>query len=480
MDNLIDDFAQTIDEPLDNNEEIIVIDSRINISILDSNFKAIAKIIPPENGGKYLTIDNINEALEENSIVYGIDEEKIKEIANRNLTGQFTLAKGKKPIDGKDGKVTELFERNRIYVPTERSDGTIDYKNLHLIDEVKKGDIVIELIQPIDGINGMDVFGNEIEYKSGIMPEIPIGNNLSISECQTKVVADIDGFIKFKDKKFHVENVFVVNSDVDASTGDIFFSNDIVIKGDVLEGYKVKSKANILIEGTIFNGIVEADGNITIKNGINGGYKGILNAGGDIDLCFIENAIVHCRGNITAETIINSKVYCDGYIKALKGKGVIIGGILNAFSAIECKTVGSIGNVYTEINLGFKIDLLNDFKNLSEQLRQLKFQLVQINKNIEYLENKLKIRPLTYEEDVNMNTLKKQKPVNILHQRRILKKINEIKEELNNDFDCFFKTSYMYAPFKVIVKGKSVAEDIKDYKNVHISIEQDELKIVKV
>lgn len=90
-----------------------------------------------------------------------------------------------------------------------------------------------------------------IKGKDGKPPHIPAGKNTVLSEDKTKLLADIDGEVVYEGNKFNVKNLLTINHDVDNSIGNIDFTGDILIKGDVREGYSVKAEGDVTIFGTV-------------------------------------------------------------------------------------------------------------------------------------------------------------------------------------------------------------------------------------
>lgn len=89
---------------------------------------------------------------------------------------------------------------------------------------------------------------------------------------------------------FCIEESLLIRGDVDVSSGNIDFIGDIMVKGNVMEGFSVTSKKNVTIFGTVTNGTVTADGDITIKLGsINSKLR---SEKGSIKLDFCQNSSV--------------------------------------------------------------------------------------------------------------------------------------------------------------------------------------------
>ncbi len=77
--------------------------------------------------------------------------------------------------------------------------------------------------------------------------------------------------MKISNNKFWVEDELKIDGDVNYSTGNINYISNVVISGNVLSGFNVKSSKNITIKGFVEDGaIITAEGDIEIHNGIIG------------------------------------------------------------------------------------------------------------------------------------------------------------------------------------------------------------------
>ena len=72
-------------------------------------------------------------------------------------------------------------------------DGTVDYHNLDLVTNVKKGNLLAEVIPPTKGIPGKTVTGKVISAKNGKEAKLRIGKNVDVFENGSKLFSGIDG-----------------------------------------------------------------------------------------------------------------------------------------------------------------------------------------------------------------------------------------------------------------------------------------------
>ena len=94
----------------------------------------------------------------------------------------------------------------------------------------------------------------------------------------------------------HVDDVYQIRGDVDFHTGNIDFNGDVIIGGDVKSGFKIISKGNIYVNGTVESSDLQSnEGSIFIKNGIQGKNNCSIKAlKGSVFTGYVQNASIEC------------------------------------------------------------------------------------------------------------------------------------------------------------------------------------------
>lgn len=298
--------------------------------------------------------------LKAEGIVHGVEEDRIIALVqNINLT-QFPvaherIARGTPAKAGVDAKIVYHFKLDRELRLVEDEDGNIDYKELGLINNVCKGDLLAEKIPLVLPESGMDIYGNEIKGASAKDTGLVAGNNVRMSEDRMSCYAELDGQVFLKRMMIQVSPIYEVPHDVDLTTGNITFNGSVVVYGSVLSGFAIKAKDNVTIFGVVESANIVAGGNIFIKRGIKGGEKAVIQCKGDLTVKFIESAKVECHGNLLVETsIINADVTCFSKVNLDRGKGQIVGGHVRGIMGIACVEAGSKLGVQTRLTTGDK------------------------------------------------------------------------------------------------------------------------------
>ncbi len=300
-----------------------------------------------------LTKDEILEALHERGIVYGIDENILELLVTQPEYGEpYIIAKATAPVTGKDGYVIYHVETRRNLRPRERSDGSVDYRDMGFVQSVNKGEVLAEVFEPEKGRDGRNIYGSVLEGMYGREAEAPIGKNTAFNSEARTVVSAVDGHAVVGPKGvIDVLDVLRISGSVDNATGNIFFGGDVIVGKDVAFGFKIVSKGNIIINGTVEGANLDAKGDITVGEGINGMDHAKIVAGGTLRCKYIQNCSISVTGDVFADSIIFCSLECSGSV-ALSGKrGGIVGGKTVIAKCLEAKVLGNDKHVPTSITM---------------------------------------------------------------------------------------------------------------------------------
>lgn len=429
-------------------EELKAEDAAISARITKDGLHAFLFLFPPYRGGAKADRNRILSGLKEMSITYGVKEEQIAQIVSqRGYMKLWHIAEGISPVHGKDGEVIDKVSRSNEIAIQQGENGKADYKNLNLIQNVEAGDVLCEIIEAEKGIPGKNVSGSLIQARDGQSPKIPNGKNTVLSSDGKQLLAAEDGCVKFRNGCFHVEQVYVVKGNVDYGEGNIDVSGDVVVYGDVLNGFCVKAKGNITIQGMVEDAEIIAGGDIEIVKGMNGNRHGQLDAGGMVKAGFLENCMVYAGGSIHTNSIISCDIFCEDSVYVEGSRGVIIGGTITAFRSIEARIIGSKSNRETAIVLGEIPRMVTKRQEAQDELKSVNSTLEKLSKNVTYLERLIVTLPP--EKLEILNQLKQQQDLYGDRKKELL----EILDRLNNttlDFDqCVVKANMIFPPTKI-------------------------------
>ncbi len=210
-------------------------------------------------------------AVENRNIKMNLDAAAIQTEILRPSSRPVTIAKGKAPVQGQDARL-ELFFSEKIESLFMEAGGLIDYKNHMRIPSVQKGDVIARKIPPVEGRMGYDVYGNALFPDP--VEDIPIeGRGHVVITPEGLVIADEEGRPRVSGhrvKYFDINTAFCVPGNVDLQTGNIIFSGDVVVYGDVMDHLVIESLGNIYVQGSVFNAVLTATGSIAVQGNVLG------------------------------------------------------------------------------------------------------------------------------------------------------------------------------------------------------------------
>jgi len=447
-------------------------DTDINIEISPDKMKAYISFNRPETSPeneKQFTTREIIELLNKKGVVFGINESYIELLAQYPVYNEpVCIAEGKYQLDGQDGIIQFHFDVERKGKPSIMEDGTINFKELDLIQNVNKDQVLCTLIPPVPGKPGMNVLGKEIPPKEGMPAKFPLGKNVYISEDGLYLKASIDGQVIFSGDKVNVYACHEINGDVDNSTGNISFIGNVIIKGNVLSGFTVEAGGNVEVWGVVEGAVIKAAGDIILRRGMMGMNKGILSSGGDIYAKFIESSTVYAEKNIKAEAIMHSNVKCGNTLELSGKKGLLVGGTCKVGKEIAVKTIGSQLSTMTEIDVGIDPTLRERHKSLKEEAEILKRDITKANQAVALLKKMRMSGTLTPDKQIllgkSIRTLEHYTDRLKTIQEEIKEIENRIKQQAGGRIRCY---NCIYPATKITIGScMMVVREVLHYCNV--------------
>ncbi|KAB3535855.1 FapA family protein [Alkaliphilus pronyensis] len=337
-------------------------------------------------GGKFFTLDSLKEEIDQYGIKYGISDEQLLYLINNKLTEVFVpIARGKDPVNGIDGKVIYHFDTSKVFKPVVLEDGTVDHKTLNLVKNVKKGDLLAEIIPPTEGVIGYDVMGRELKPKQGKEARYKAGKNTVEGEDSLKLYSSTDGQVSIEDGKITVSEVYNIIGNVDNSTGNINFNGSVVVKGNVKSGFVIRAEGNIEVHGVVEGATLIAKGDILLNRGVQGNYQCYLECNGNLIAKYIENAKIKCNGNLQADCILHSEVFTKGKILLTGKKSLVVGGDIKAGEELRTKTIGSHMGTITKIEVGADPEERAKLEEMRIERNELEKNLSNLKKTIDLL-----------------------------------------------------------------------------------------------
>lgn len=375
----------------------MAIDFERNTSIVrvsSDGMTAYLSLCPPENA-EYYTASDLEEILNRNDIVYGVQREVlIRMINNKIYDVETEVAHGVEVCDGQDGEFEFLFNLEQQTKPKILPDGSVDYGSMQDVPVVESGDELVHYKPAVAGKDGTDVYGKVIPAKIGReLPQLK-GKGFYISEDKRIYYASFAGKVEYENERLLVSNVITIDEDVTIVTGDIHFAGDVFVKGNVVSGMTIEAKGSITVNGYVEAANLFAGKDVILKNGMQGGGKGEIRAGGEVSGKFFEQTTIYAKGIVRANAILNCHIMSEQEVSVLGKRGIIVGGVTSAIKGIEATIIGNMSEVKTKIELGVGEDVYSHirkvkekYNNLTEENKKIEDGIKKINTILEKADN---------------------------------------------------------------------------------------------
>lgn len=431
---------------------------KLYVKISADKMTVIGRFIPPSTGGNTMKKEDIVSDLAFHNVKFGVDNAVIEEwLKNREYCSDIILAKGKEVRNGSDAEITYHFRTDKSVKPRQNEDGSVDFHDLSVISKVNKGDILASLKREDPGDPGMTVMGEVIKPRTVKHLVLRHGKNISVSEDGLIMTSDVSGHACLEDDQVFVSDTYEVPANVDNSTGDIDYDGNVEVKGNVITGFVVKATGDVIVNGVVEGGVIEAGGQIILKRGIQGMGKGRLKAGGNVVAKFIENSDVSAGGYVTTDAIMHSNVSARGEIKVEGKKGFVTGGTIRSGSSIVVKTAGSTMGTKTVLEVGLEPEKIDEFHSTEKRIEDLSKERTQGVQLIALFKKKIdkgeKLAPdklLQYKLAIS-NHKKISDEIDLLQER-----YNQLKEEMENFNSGFISVKgTSYNGVKIVISDAS-------------------------
>lgn len=275
-----------------------------------------------------------------------------------------------------------------------------------------------------------------------------------IGPDEVSLYAAIDGILtKTERDKINVFPVYEVNGDVDYRTGNIDFVGTVVIRGNVLTGFRVRASGDIRIVGGIEGADIETDGSIEITEGILAGGKGVVKAGKTVKSSFIqEGNIIAGEDVIVSQSIMHSNVMAGRNVECMGAKGLIVGGNIQAGEKISARIIGNSTSTATELAVGVNPELRQKLAQLRTEVRTLVINLDKTEKALALLDQLAAAGQLSTERlemRAKLNATKKQ---NLETETQLKEELLEIEKTLEDtQTACVEVKNAIYGGTKIVI-----------------------------
>lgn len=310
--------------------------------------------LPPVGNGAALTTEQLGQALARRGVIYGVDKHLLEQLPTQpqRYFRLFRIAGGALPVPGEDGSIVGHYPRTvQADLPVDEL-AQADYETLRLVQDIRQGDVICEILPPTQGRPGNTVTGRLLPAKPGNPAQAPQGRNTVLSEDGRFLLTARDGHVEYTGRSFQVKPVLDIAGDVSGDTGIVNFLGDIHIHGDVFRGATIRAMGSIQIDGVVEDCSIEAGQDLVVSSGVQGQDHGVIQAHRSVYAKYLEHCRVYAQESVQSDCVIDCEVYSNGTVRVRTGRGVIIGGTIRAAQEVDAATVGSKAERLTNIILG--------------------------------------------------------------------------------------------------------------------------------
>jgi uncharacterized protein len=422
-------------------------DCKLSVRIDREKMNVFLDCEPGLGRGRSLSAGAVMDALNGQGIKFGVDEKRITEVlcvAETSKKGQkdVCIASGKPPLPGACGSIEYLFSNEGLDADFKiLADGRIDYHHSQNIVMAKKDQLLARLIAPKQGRAGVNVLGREVPAPGGAPAVLAAGEGVRADKGAAEFYAAINGSIILNGSVIEVVNTYVVEGDVDFSTGNIQFNGNVLINGNVPDGFEVKAEGDIIVAKIVESARLEAGRDIVIKGGVQGKGKGLISAGRDIKVGYAQNARLEAQGNIyIGNFAINSYVFTSKNLVMLEKRGSVIGGEVFAQRGIDVRVLGSENGVKTSAEAGTNYLVVRKISELDAAIEFCERNILKIDDSLKTFYSRMKSGAPMNDgtKQVVAKTIEKKKD---LEQRRTIMfaKRTDLFEQSRERDACFVK-----------------------------------------
>ncbi len=363
------------------------LDATIAVSVGPDDMAATLSITSA-HGGKVASVPDVMAALNRAGVTCGIDADAIERVCQQGSCTDCEVARAVLPQRGGSAVLQSLIEQTVDRQPQLDAQGLIDYREHSAIAVVHPGDALMRRIPPAPGFNGQTVKGKVLPAMAGqdAVFATPLNGVHISSDDPNLLLATVSGQPVRVKGGVMVEPVLLLK-EVNMATGNIHFDGTVHVLGEVIQGMKIQASGDIVVDGLVDGGHLQAGGSIFIAGGVIAHAK--LHAASSVHARFAESS------QITAGTVIAiDNMVIDCIMHSLNhiiiganasARARLVGGVATAAMLLQVPWLGSAKSGTTRIVLGDNTDLDAKYVALQRRIVEEKTNEANLNKLIKQL-----------------------------------------------------------------------------------------------
>lgn len=243
-----------------------------------------------------IELEDLKEFLKSKNIVYGIQEDNLLKLISTNEPLELLVAQGEKEVPSQDASIKAVYlEEESELEEDEDDENFIERVARHAVTSVEAGQLIAEVIPPVEGKPGRDVYGRIIKPKEPKEITLTAGNGVEVDKNGRRAYALINGRPEISGSRVSVHPSYVLSGDVDAKVGRIVFKGDVQILGSVQDEMSIEATGQVIINGYAANATIIAGSNVIVQRNIVGGT---VRAGG---MSTVSGKVIEVIGDLKEE-----------------------------------------------------------------------------------------------------------------------------------------------------------------------------------
>ncbi|MDA9558192.1 FapA family protein [Vibrio sp.] len=370
-------------------------DATLDIELQEGDMKAVGVVTAAING-EPLSEQIVLDAIISSGINQGLNKAALKKLIVLSHTlpkggvEEQVIAIGRYPVQGQDTQFEVLFDGQESDSEEDSNDvGKVDINDRGMMLTVSQGQPLLKKIPEQKGEVGWTVLGHVVEPNPITIIPLKASEGTQISDDNPNIlVATKDGMPTLNKNTVSIDNALCLKN-ISVETGHVKFKGNIVVNGNIEADMTVRATGNIIVGGFIESADVQAQGNITVKEGIigrsdiiNEDYSCTVKAGGDIKAHYTQYANVQSKGDMFFEIhALSNMLQCGGDLTVFDGKekGGLSGGLAKVGGKVTCFNLGAEGGVATTVDVFARFNAIKNEKNtLKSSYKQVQDDVMEI------------------------------------------------------------------------------------------------------
>jgi hypothetical protein len=300
--------------------------------------------------------------LERHRVSFGIDRAALEELAQAarapRASAARVVARGLPAEPGRDGALEFIVRPSSEEARYQHQPGTgrIDFRETNLVENILAGEPAAIEIPPRPGRDGTSVFGKRLAAAPGKPARFRAGEGARFDEKSRQIIAERDGRVVWDGAVVSVATGYHVRGAVDYAVGNIAFVGEVLIDGDVLDGFSVRAGRGLAVGGNVGACQLDSEAELAVKGGVFGKGRARLRAKGSLSARFLNECRAECSGDmVVGREAVGSNLLTNR--RLLMTAGSLVGGSASALGGAEVEVIGSSLGVPTALAVGTDYNL---------------------------------------------------------------------------------------------------------------------------